>query len=445
MLINQLIKIPKTRRNLKNIPEAPGIYVFWKELEPIYIGKAKNLKNRLSSYFNLQLENKTARMVRVAQNFSIIQVTSELESLLLEAKLIRTYKPKFNIAAKDDKHPLYIKITKEKYPRVITVRKIEIKDYLAYFGPFPNSTTVRGVLKLLRRTFPYSDHKIGKKACLYSHMGLCNPCPNIIESTNDFSTKLSLRKRYLHNIRVIKSILSGNFEGVRKSLEKLMNEYSRIENFEEAALIKKQIDGLNYITQPIIPTDEFIDNPNLLEDIRRKEIVSLQKFISPYLAVPKRLNRIECFDVAHISGVSPTASMVTFIKGESDKKLYRHFKIRQTKGQSDMDSLREVSKRRLKHLVDWGKPDLVIVDGGKPQVSVFLEAFEISGIPVIGLAKQFETLVFPKKEEGGKLGFIEKRAPRGEILNLVQRIRDEAHRFARRYHHHLLGKNFISK
>ncbi|MBI3396966.1 GIY-YIG nuclease family protein [Candidatus Woesebacteria bacterium] len=445
MLLNQLIKIPKEKNNLKIVPEAPGIYVFWNNNEPIYIGKAKSLKNRLSSYFNLQLENKTARMVGQAQNFSIIQVTSELESCLLEARLIRIYKPKFNIAAKDDKHPLYIKITKEKYPRVITARKIEIKDYPAFFGPFPNSTTVRSVLKLLRRVFPYSDHRLGKKGCLYSHMGLCNPCPNEIEATSGAVQKSLLRKKYLYNIRIIKNILSGSFEGVRKSLEKSMKEYSTDENFEEAAELKKQMDGLDYITQPIIPTEEFLENPNLFEDLKRSEIKSFRKFISPYIDVPKHLSRIECFDVSHISGVSSAASMVTFIEGEADKKFYRHFRIRQVKGQSDVDSLREVSSRRLKHLVDWGKPDLVMVDGGKPQVSVILKKFRESGISVIGLAKQFETLVFPKYQPDGKLCFYEKRVPRGEILNFVQRIRDEAHRFARRYHHHLLSKRLLSE
>ena len=160
-------------------------------------------------------------MISDAQELSFIQVGSELEALLLEARLIRSYKPKYNIISKDDKHPLYIQITKEKYPRVITVRKIDLESEpsLANYGPFPSSKNVRSVLKMIRRIFPYSDHKLGKRPCLYSHIGLCDPCPNEIVQSTQY---LVLRKKYLKNIRSIKSILDGHIDEVKKNLEKEM-------------------------------------------------------------------------------------------------------------------------------------------------------------------------------------------------------------------------------
>ena len=145
---------------VKTLPETPGIYIFKAKRQPIYIGKAINLKRRVSSYFDLHLETKTSRMVGEVDKLGFIKVTSELEALLLEAKLINLYKPKYNSVAKDDKHPLFITITKDTYPRVITTRKN------GSYGPFPSSRAVYSVLRMLRKVFPYSEHKIGKRRCL---------------------------------------------------------------------------------------------------------------------------------------------------------------------------------------------------------------------------------------------------------------------------------------
>ena len=434
------------RRTLANqLPTTAGIYIFFKDGTPIYIGKAINLKRRVISYFDLDLEPKTYKMISEATELAFLKVTSELESLLLEARLIRLYMPHYNIIAKDDKHPLYIVITKEKYPRVLTVRKIEstgIKNILS-IGPFPSSTSVKAVLRMIRRVFPYSDHKITKRGCLYSHIGLCNPCPSVVENTVDSDEKNKLRKVYLLNIKRIKSVLEGRFDGVKKDLNKEMDLFSRKEKYEEAAEVRNKIKNLEYITKPSMPTDFFIENPNLYQDIRNKEIVELKNVLAKYIEI-KVPKRIECFDIAHLAGTNPTASMVTFINGEADKSYYRNFKIKQVKGNSDVDSLREVIKRRLNHKEDWGVPDLIIVDGGKPQVATFIKELAQSAIPVVGLAKKMETFVIPITLNG-ELGFTELRVPRGPVLNLVQRMRDEAHRFARRLHHKLVSKELTSK
>ncbi len=452
-LLEKLPKLKVSPAVYKKLPETAGIYVFFKKSVPIYIGKAINLKHRVSSYFDLDLEPKTGRMVRNADCLSFIKVTGELEALLLEAKLIRTYMPQYNIIAKDDKHPLYIAITKEKYPRVISVRKLIASGYLlkASYGPFPSSRNVRSVLKMLRRVINYSDHKLGKKPCLYSQIGLCNPCPSQIEMTNDKLQMTNLRGQYLRNIRNLKSILDGKIEKVQKNLEKEMAFYSDSNDFENAAIIRDQIKRLEYITKPQIPTESFLKNPNLYEDIRKKELKDLAQIIGKiprlqYKSTPgvEELKRIECFDIAHLAATFPAASMVTFINGEAEKKFYRHFRVRQKKGNSDVDSLKEVIKRRLNHINDWGKPDLIIVDGGKPQAGIFFWELTKVKIPVIGIAKRFETLVFPIKIDG-TLTFKEYKLPKGPALNLVARMRDEAHRFARRYHHKLISKSIILK
>lgn len=413
----------------KRLPETAGVYVFFKNLIPIYIGKAINLKHRISSYFNLDLEPKTKKMVSEAESISFIQVNSELEALLLEAKLIKSYMPRYNIVSKDDKHPLYIQITKEKFPRIITARKInENEKNIAFYGPFPSSKNVYTVLRMLRHIFPYSDHKIGRRGCIYSHIGLCDPCPNEVVQKEVQSTEYKiLRKRYFKNIKNLKAVLDGKIDKVAKELEKEMKIFSDNQKFEEAVFVRNQIKRLEYITRPALPSEFYIENPNLYEDVRKKELADLKKILNM-----KSLTRIECFDVAHLSGTNAVASMVTFINGEADKNYYRHFRIRRAKGGDDYDAMREVASRRALHFDDWGISDLIIVDGGVGQISAFEE--KISMIPIVGIAKHPNRLVTNQ----AKIKLT------GKPLNLVSRIRDEAHRFARRYHHSLISKSITN-
>jgi len=433
-----------TKANALKLPEAPGVYIFQNEkMKPVYIGKSTNIKKRVLSYFAKTLSEKTGRMRREAKMFSIILVNSELESLLLEAHLVKKYKPDYNSSLKDDKHPLYIRISGETYPRVITARKVdESKKNIAFYGPFPSSKNVKSVLKMTRRIFPYSEHKLGKRGCLYSQLGLCQPCPNEIENVKNKELKNKLGKEYRNNISNVNKLLSGKIKFVRRGLEKNMNVFAKEEKFEAAVKVREQIEKLDYITQPITPVKYFLKNPNLIEDIREKELFELNNILSEYIRVPKTLRRIECFDVAHLAGSKPTASMVTFIKAEPEKNFYRHFRIRQKKGQDDIASLTEVAKRRIKYLSSWGVPDMIVVDGGKGQVSSFFSVFGQHEIPVVGLAKRLEQLVIPK-EENGKISFQLITLKAGPALNLLQRLRNEAHRFARRYHYILLKRDFL--
>ena len=367
-------------------------------------------------------------MIAESTHISFIQVSSELEALLLEAKLIKIYIPRYNIVAKDDKHPLYIRITKEEFPRVITARKIAgNENNIAFYGPFPSSKNVYAVMRMIRKIFPYSDHKIGRRGCIYSHIGLCDPCPNEIQGIENSVQKIVLRKKYLRNIRSIESILDGNIEKVSKELEKEMKILSDAQNFEAAAGVRNQINRFEYITRPHLPSEFYMENPNLYEDTRKKELTELKKILNV-----KNLLRIECFDIAHLSGTKATASMVTFINGEADKNYYRHFRIKKAKGGDDYGSMREVAQRRKNNFSSWGIPDLIIVDGGVGQVAAFKE--KISEVPVVGIAKHPDRLIV--KNEKIKLT--------GRALNLISRMRDEAHRFARRYHHSLISKSITN-
>jgi len=439
-----LRKIRITKKISKHLPQEPGVYIFWNNSIPIYVGKALNLKNRVSSYFSSSLLPKTKKMVNSANFISYIKVLSELEALLLEAKLVRNFQPQYNFSLKDDKSPLYICVTNDLYPRVLALRKGNLKNINKVYGPFHSSTSVRFILKLLRNIFPYSDHKLGKKKCIYSHIGLCNPCPNVIEFIKDDKRKNILRLKYLANIKYINSVMLGRINVIKTNLMRKMYNASKEEYFEEANEYKEAIDKLNYITQPVTKVDEFLKNPNLAEDIRKFELIELRKLLVKRLFLSPKLKRIECYDVAHLAGTNPTASMVTFINGERDSSLHRHFRIRNAKKSDDISALEEVAKRRIKYLNKWGRPDLIVVDGGKGQISAFRNYFEKEGIGVVGISKRREALIIPTIKFSTK-AFEEVLLKRGPALSLISRMRDEAHRFARRLHHHLVSKSLLSR
>lgn len=435
-----LIPISKIR---KVIPNSPGVYIFWEtKNKPHYVGKAINLKNRINSYFSKAVEGKTRKMVRTSSYLSFIVTSSELEALLLEAKLVKKYKTKYNVLLKDDKAPLYIKITKEKYPRVIAARKNDTKDAKELFGPYPSSNNVKKVLRIIRNTFHLTSHKPSSRTCLYAQMGLCDPCPSYIEMEPDPKEKATLRKKYLKNVRLAKSLLNSDINKIKKALANDIQKYSENQLYEDAREAKEKLECLNYITQPIFLADQFIKNPNFVSDIYDKQTKELQGLLSDTLKT-KKLKRIECYDISHLSGIATAASMVVAENGQMDSSKYRHFRIRKKTNADDIKSLDEVIKRRLKHLSDWGVPDLVIVDGGKTQTKKFYESLSKYQILVVGIAKRYETLIIPS-ESKGKVEFTSILLKKGPAKNLVVRLRNEAHRFAQRYHHILIKKALLS-
>lgn len=435
-LINKYYKFDKN--NLKLLPLLPGIYIYLnKDKKIIYIGKAKSLRSRVKSYFNKNLYGKTDRLVKSIYYFSFIRVESEAESILLEARLIGKYKPIYNIELKDDKGPLYAYLTNERLPRLLLARKNKIENNAKYiWGPFINSRNLKWLLRSLRHIIPYAIHKPAKKMCLYSQMGLCSPCPSQIELDLNTEDKKVLIKKYKRNISNLKLFFSGKFTRLNNSLEKQMQFLSSEQKYEEAQDVKNRILILKEITSSQTAPETYMEDPYYSEKITRKRLHEFRLLLNHYFNVDS-LEKIECYDIAHIQGSNAAGSMVTFVKGKPQKSLYRHFRLRVSRN-SDVGSLNEIINRRINHLSEWGTPNLVIVDGGKGQVNVFVKTLSKYHIPVVGIAKRFERLIIPS--EGG----FEQIALKGGPLFIVQYMRNEAHRFAQRYHHKLVEKNLLN-
>lgn len=436
---NQLL-ISETEFLKNKLYRGPGVYVFLDDnYQPTYVGKSINIYDRVKTHLKSK-EVKELALVGASRYLTQIKVDHELEALLLEASLIKKYLPKYNSAAKDDKHPLYIKITKEVFPKIFTSR-IQEKGAI-YFGPFPSSITVRKVLKQIRNIFPYcSQSRIGKRGCFYSHIGLCNPCPSNINNLNGEEKDIE-RARYMRNIKRITELLRGNEKIIKKQLKKEMIEASKDERYEYAAYLRDQLKALFYITSPYKSANEFIENPVLLDNNKLNQINALYAVLKDHISNFSVPMRIECFDNAHLSGKNATASLVAFVSGKPEKRYYRRFKIKTHKSQDDYSMMSEVIERRMRHLDDWGRPDLIVVDGGKGQVSAakkIMDEHYNSIIPIIGIAKRLEELVIPM---GNSFRII--RLDKGNIaLSLIQQMRDEAHRFARSYHFKLRLKDLL--
>lgn len=412
-----------------SLPSNPGVYFFEDSSgSVIYVGKAKNLKKRVTSYFvkSKELGPKTRVLVSEIVKIRTIKVESEMESLLLEANFIQKYFPKYNVRFADSKAYPLIRITiKDRYPKVLVARKMDDKKSM-YFGPYPNVGALRLVLKIARRIFPYQsvvNHP--KKLCLYNHLGLC-PCPEVL---ND--------KNYKKNIKHLVNFLKGNTKKVVRDLEKEKRDSVKEEEFEKAALLQRKIEAIKTITSPYYKPLDYEENPNLSTDLRHAELNELEKLLENKGMSVSSPKKIECFDISIISGKYATGSMVVFTDGEKNSSLYRRFKIRYMGVPNDFAMIAEVVDRRLNHK-DWKFPDLFIVDGGKGQVSAALKILKEKNvsIPLIGLAKREEIIVTENLEEI-------RLSKDSKVLHLLQRIRDEAHRFAITYHRKLRGKAFL--
>lgn len=450
------MKSTNLQEKLENLPQVPGSYIFKDSSgKIIYVGKAKNLKNRVKSYFSTPTPSdfKTAELVKRINDLEFIKVDSEFEAIILEAELIKKYRPKYNIVLKDDRSKIYIVIRgetvtisgkKQKLPKIITVRKPEILESDTVFGPFPNNVVVRKILETSRKIFPFRDcgpskfakyHKV-KSPCLYGHMGICSaPCVN-----SDPAGLLAYKK----NISGIKNILSGKVSRLISNIEHQMKEYSKNEKFEDAAVSRDLLEKFYFVQKTFRDAEEYMNNPYLIDDISKKSIQEIKESLSFLKKLPKR---IECYDISNISGKEAVGSMVVAIDGKIEKSEYKRFRIKFKQKPDDFGMMYEVLSRRLsrelskKKEKSWGLPDLIIVDGGKSQVSSGEEVMKDLGINVslVGIAKRYETLVY--KEDGD---FVEKKLPEGNLgMRLIINLRDESHRFAQSYHHLLRKKSLI--
>lgn len=507
---------------LKNLPSNPGCYIYKdSQGKIIYIGKAKNLKKRVSSYFQKNDHDaKTQELVSHISTIDFMVTDSELEALLLESKLIKLHRPKFNIDLKDSEKYAYLKITNEPFPRLLTARTRE-KDGAKYFGPYQDGATRELTGKVARQVFKIRTcgERLPKHPCLQLYIGRCDaPCINKINEQD-----------YNSNIKKAELFLKGETKQIIHDLEEEMRQFSSRQNFEKAKERRDQVKALirigqtqkvlllkeynehfinfvdlaeqtviqvfevekgaitakhefrpaktpdtlrQFITQyylnntipdqivlPHIPQDKELieqyltklkNRPvqiikpekgtklKILEMVRTNILMSIRQETPALIDLRQKLflsavpNVIECFDISNIQGNWVVGSMVQFRGGEPDKNNYRRFKIKTVQGQNDFASMAEIVRRRYIKLKNYNQPlpDLIVIDGGKGQLSAAFE--ELSKldlkIPIISLAKKFEEiytvgssspLLLSKKEDS---------------LKLLQRIRDEAHRFAIAYH-----------
>lgn len=411
--------------DLKNLPENPGCYLYKNsEGDVVYVGKAINLKKRVSQYFQRDdaLGPKTKILVSQIASIETKLVNSEIEALILESSLIKKYRPKYNSLLKDDRSYLYICISKEKIPRVFTAHQSNLPFKADIFGPFPDASAANSLLKTIRRLFPFrSVETHPKTSCLYCHLGLC-PGPNPDPKT------------YRQNILKIKKILNGRFRSLSRSLETEMKLASKSEEFEKALILRKQIESINYIVSGWHSLKNLFENINLPEDNQSAAIAELETTLRPYFNF-KNIHRFEVYDISQLGNKYFVGSMVVWQNGHIDTGQYRKFKIKSKATPDDQFMMKEIIFRRLQHS-EWGKPDLIVLDGGKPQVSAISN---ITSIPLIGLAKRLETIIIKSKSNWVEINL----PPKSQALLLLERLRNEAHRFANKYRKELLSREIL--
>ena len=533
---------------VKKFPQKPGVYRFYNKANTvIYVGKAKNLKARVSSYFNdLSGQNrKTFKMVSEISHIEFTIVNSEFDALLLENSLIKEYQPKYNILLKDDKSFPYITVVKEPFPRIFSTRRI-YREKGKYYGPYTSVRAMKSVLELIRNLYyvrtcnfnltPENIEAEKFKVCLEYHIGKCKgPCVG-----------LQTEREYLEDIKLAEDILKGNLVPVRSYFKDQMQDAAQKMDFEHAQLMKEKLELLEkfqsrsvIVNQNITNIDAFgitsdeknayvnyvkINNGSIILsktvevkkkleeadsemlaqivfDLRKRYQSASKEILTnieidydfdvetrvPKIGDKKKLvdlalknalfykkeklsstkpsgyrekrileqlqedlqlknlpEHIECFDNSNLGGTSPVASMVYFQKGKPAKKEYRKYNIKTVEGPNDFASMEEIVFRRYKRLLheNIDLPDLVVIDGGKGQLSSAVEALkklDIYGqIPIIGIAKRLEEIYFPNDE------FPVHISKKSESLKLLQHIRDEAHRFAITFHRNKRSKSAIN-
>lgn len=370
------------KERLKETPNKPGVY-FWRDAKkkPIYVGRATSLKNRLSQYFQKDIEPRIAEMVATAVSLDWIVCDSLLEAIILEAKYIKEYWPKYNIVDRDNRSFLYIVISNGEYPKPIIIRGQDLKKFPAakhkIFGPYQSRTLLNNALKLIRPIFPWSNclPKSGK-ACFDYQIGLCpGACLGTIAPRD-----------YQKNIDNLTMLLNGDRTRLLKKLAK--------ENPQQAKALK-HLQDVSLLTR----------ENNLKE---------------------RKVNRIEGYDISHLNGRESYGSMVVFTNGEADKNEYRLFKIKEAPGGDDERALTEVLSRRFAH-PEWQYPDLIMIDGGTPQISFLSKELTKNNIntPLVGISKfGGDRLVFVR---GTKANFKDLAK---NIKPTLLKLREEAHRFA---------------
>jgi excinuclease ABC subunit C len=439
------------RKKLGTLPHKPGIYLMRDRFGTvIYVGKARDLRKRVSHYFQpsrrLGWDLKFKALIEAIHDFDCHIVRSEPEALLLEGKLIKEFHPRYNVSFRDDKRFLMLKVNfNDPIPR-FTLTRLKQDDGARYFGPFPNSGALRSTLALVRRQYhlrgcrPLTPTERDYKHCLYGHLKYCTaPCIANVS-----------RAEYLEQVNAACDFLQGQCAEMRGQLEAEMKKAAAAQEFERAAELRDLMADLRDTTQKVNRFQRVPYSLPIALD-SDKDLAEL----GTALSLPAPPQRIEGIDISNISGTFKVASLVSFRNGRPDRANYRRFKIKTVEGQDDFASVAEVVRRRytrlLKENAECGVgnaecaagsaetpdtqpaprttpfPDLILIDGGKGQLSAAcaeLEKLGLSHVPIIGLAKEFEEIYRPGSSEPLRLSH------QSGALKLLQRVRDESHRFA---------------
>ncbi len=442
----------------KQTPESPGVYIFKRSARPLYVGKAENLRKRLSSYFRKNISEKVRALRAEATKLEWTKLSSDVEALITEAELIKKYQPKYNILMRDDKNYFYVGFTRDEFPKIfvthqlptgitnkelgITTRRKKRNSRFvirnsSFVGPFTSGSALYQTLRILRRIFPYCTcKKFHKRSCLNAEIGRCPGfcCIRPIkENPNKERPLFKWQKVYVDNIRNIAAVLSGKKKILLFQLKRALREAAQKEEFERAAEIRNQIEGI----ENIFLHRTFL-NPLLRKRRYGHDWQKIERTVQTILGTHRSTSRVEGYDISNISGAEATGSIVVFVDGMPSKENYRKFRIKTVHEINDVRMLKEVIRRRLSH-PEWNMPDLMLIDGGKPQVNAAVTALKSLipnsqfAIPVImGLAKREEELYMPGRKEPIRLDSLP-----SHTMHFFQHVRDESHRFAKKYHHKL--------
>jgi len=435
----------QVRKKLSDLPHKPGIYLMKDRFGTvIYVGKARDLRKRVSQYFHPSRRQgwdiKFRTLVDAIHDLDVHVVKSEPEALLLEGKLIKEFHPRYNVSLRDDKRFLLFKVNlQDPIPR-FTLTRLKTDDGAKYFGPFVNSTAVRNTLVMVRKKFnlrgcrPLTPNESDYKHCLYANLKFCT-APCILNVTLD---------QYKQQVLAAVEFLEGQTGEFERQIEDEMKKAAAAQDFEKAAQFRDTLADLRHTTHK---TKEFkrlpYTLPMALEPVRDLEE------LARILNLPASPRRIEGFDISNISGTFAVASMVSFFQGRPDRSNYRLFKMKTVVGQDDFACMAETVRRRYSRVLKESKvqspksnveeenleeesnlPDLILIDGGKGQLNAAcaeLAKLGLSKIPIIGLAKEYEEIYQPGESDPLRLSHDL------GALKLLQRVRDESHRFANTY------------
>jgi len=435
---------------IKSLPSKPGIYMFKnKEGKDLYIGKALNLKSRVSSYSKTE-DSRIQKMVQAAHALKHQTTSSDIEALILESQLIKNYRPPFNVVMRDDKQYFYVVFTSTEFPRIFLTHQPHNDKFKGshFIGPFTDGNTLKSTLRFLRRIFPYCTCKqTHNNFCLNYHIGKCLGYCCLKDNPERSERAVEIKNQYAENIKALENILNGKKNTLLKELETEMKDQARNDNLDRAIEIRSKIEDVRRVFENarLIRTSEIIKN-------YRSGLQSLIKSRQPII-------RIEGYDVSNIQGAHATGSMAVFAHRKPDKNQYRKFKIHTKhavnkfqhhndrgnvgiQNGGDTGMLREIIERRFNH-PEWPFPDLILIDGGRGQVNTVvkkLKELKIK-IPVIGISKDSRhrghQLIIPGRKNPLGLG---KLLPGDK--NLLLAIDSEAHRFAISYYRKLHRKLF---